>query len=155
MEMIDRLEVLMKGMQSGHVDEVEQAMLDQLAHALKNCKATISTRARSDGTAGNANKDLSARRHFDRTRHASCPCVSVSSPPMLEFKALTVLAPDFDWLNDREGFEEQEEPAAKKKVAKPNRRRSWAESTAGLARLLHFPRKIVSGRKLSSGDACA
>ncbi|KAJ1473865.1 hypothetical protein T484DRAFT_1834626 [Baffinella frigidus] len=91
---------------SADVNEVEQAMI------LKGYKArAVNSSKHFDRAAGNNDEDLSARHHLDRTRHASCPCVS--SPPMLEFKVLTVSAPDFDWLNDREGFEEQAAPAAR------------------------------------------
>ncbi|KAJ1481780.1 hypothetical protein T484DRAFT_1898815 [Baffinella frigidus] len=138
---------------SADVDEVEQDMIrkDYKARAVNSSK-------HHDRAAGNNDDDLSARHHLDRTRHASCPCVS--SPPMLEFKVLTVLAPDFDWLNDREGFEEQAAPAARifrktpitERAPPREGRRPWAESTAEVARLFHFPRKIVSGPRQSSAD---
>ncbi|KAJ1477461.1 hypothetical protein T484DRAFT_1750047 [Baffinella frigidus] len=138
------LKARQREVRSADVDEAEQAMI------LKDYKArAVNSSKHHDGTAGNNDEHLSARH-------------CVSSPPMLEFKVLTIPAPDFDWLNDREGFEEQAAPAARifcttpipKRAPPSERRRSWAESAAEVARLFHFPRNIVSGPRLSSADVC-
>jgi hypothetical protein len=142
----DVQEWLQKGARSGHVDEADQAMLDQRRHVLMNFKphtalpdTSKSLPDRHDTTARTEHVDRgdgagrsaatshrqgpSGRRHSDFTGTPPAPLRQGRRPsmPMLEFQVQTVPEPDLDWLNDTEDFEEAGAARVFRKTPMPER----------------------------------
>jgi hypothetical protein len=112
MEKIDLLESYLTGMRSSFINEAEQAMLDRIATVIKNFKAIRVLGDSSNTLPANHGEYVDRANEKDRNAASSlrnllsdfnakhgASCMSMREP-RLEFKVRTVLAPDFDWLEE-------------------------------------------------------
>ena len=169
MEKIDQLESSLTELRSSYIYGAEQEMLETAKTVLKNFKALRALGDSSNTIPSNHDWTPHADREDEKERHAagslhdrlsflnnkngaSCP---IMRQPMLEFwPERTVRAPDFEWLDDTEGFEEPTGARIyRKRPMTPFGRKSerphvrtwkeralqcvpWKERTAKLTRLL-------------------
>ncbi|KAJ1469040.1 hypothetical protein T484DRAFT_1983048 [Baffinella frigidus] len=159
-------ELIVKGTRSGHVDNAEQAMLEQVTQKLKNFKAQKALR---DSSKTLHDTHVSGTEDADSTKDEDLPVANAIRPGpynrrhsefnikdyayphrqlLTEFKVRTTRAPDLAWLNDTEGFEEP----ATARVDAPKRRAH--RTTPYVKPCASGPPQTSSG-KASSEERCA